>query len=243
MQQYRERIYASYTNNMYASLNKLDEAGYQSYAKNMLRIYGRFLPTERHAEILDAGCGTGQFLYALKTAGYTNCLGTDISQEQVNVAKAFKQNAVCANSLEFLRKKKEQYDVILAKDFVEHLLKDEVIELISSAYKALKPGGTFICTVPNANSPFAARLHYKDFTHEQIFTHESLRQIFIACGLTPTYIIGEVHVPSTLKGWIRFAIARAIRFSWRVFMVSELGRLALRMPLEANLIGVARKET
>ena len=49
--------------------------------------YGKFLIKDKSAKILDAGCGNGGFLYFLRSLGYENTAGIDISREQVEVSK------------------------------------------------------------------------------------------------------------------------------------------------------------
>src|SRR4051794_30806422 len=52
------------------------------------RHWGRLLPSDRQAPMLDVGCGSGGMVWWLQQRGYANAAGIDISPEQVAVARA-----------------------------------------------------------------------------------------------------------------------------------------------------------
>lgn len=241
MDGYREKIYPRYIDALYNNVNRFDESAFKQYARTYAQIYSRFLPQNRSAKILDVGCGPGYFVYALKTMGYTNVEGIDTSEQQVAIAKGYGLNVTQFDLFEFLLDKNQQYDVIIATDILEHLTKNEIVELLDIANKTLRPEGIFICAVPNANSPFATRLRYIDLTHELSFTEESLREIFEVTNFRVFHIGGEKVKPRTIKAVIRYVMSAFLKFVWKLFMIAELGRPAARLSLEYKLIAVARK--
>ena len=70
---------------------------------------------------------------------------------------------VCADLSVYLADKHATFDIIFARDVIEHFKKDEVLEIFCASYQALKPGGVLIVQVPNGESPFSGRIRYGDF--------------------------------------------------------------------------------
>lgn len=243
MDVYREKIYSKYVDALYKNLNKFDESAFKRNAKTISQIYSKSLPKNRSALILDLGCGPGYFVYALKTMGYTNVEGIDTSEQQVAIAKGYGLNVIQCDLFEFFLDKNQQYDVIIATDILEHLTKNEIIELLDIANKALRPEGIFICAVPNASSPFGTRLRYVDLTHEVGFTEETLKEIFEVTNFKVSHISGEKVRPRTIKAVIRYGVSAFFKFIWKLFMIAELGSQAIGVPLEYKLIGIARKDS
>ena len=50
--------------------------------------------------------------------------------------------------------------MIIARDILEYLKKDEVIELLNLVYQALKLGGKVLIGTPNAQSLFGASITF-----------------------------------------------------------------------------------
>src|SRR5258708_20177518 len=73
-------------------------------------------------------------------------------------------------------------DAVIAYDVIEHLTKDELIDVADEVLRVLKPGGRWIVHAPNAASPFCGVIAYGVLTHEQAFTPKSLTQVFLSSG-------------------------------------------------------------
>jgi 2-polyprenyl-3-methyl-5-hydroxy-6-metoxy-1,4-benzoquinol methylase len=236
---YRSRIYERYYETSYGAVNAVTEAGIRNAARGLRSEFGRWLPADRGARILDAACGVGYALMMLKDAGYTNVHGVDVSPDQVQNARKLGLAVEQGDVLGTLRAQPAHWDCILGIDFIEHLTKDELMEFLDVARAALAPGGRLIVRTPNANSPIGPRSRYRDLTHELIFTEQSLREAFLTCGLRPVAIVGGKVRPFTALGWARGLVTDAFKLIWRAWMVAELGREGQEMPLELNLVGVA----
>lgn len=63
---------------------------------------------------------------------------------------------------------------IYAFHFLEHLGKDDLIEMLREIERVLKPGGSMISIVPLAGTEIA----FHDFDHKTFWTEESWRQLF-----------------------------------------------------------------
>lgn len=186
--------------------------------------YGRFLPQDKSAKILDAGCGNGGFLLWLQEMGYVDASGVDISSQQVELAKRLGAKRVEeADFLECLKDKKELYDLIFARDAIEHFGKDEVYRATKIFYNALKEGECVVIYTPNAESPFGSRLRYGDLTHEVSFTKESLGQMLRTVGFTEITFYSTGPVPKGIKSAVRFLLWKVIETIIRFYMLVETG--------------------
>lgn len=142
-----------------------------------------WLPIDRSSRILDLGCGSGQFLWFLRDAGYNNAAGCDVDACQVELGAELGLDCRRASMFDVLRKNNEHYHLIAALDVLEHFSRSELFELMILISTSLVKGGRLIVSVPNAESPAAAATLYGDLTHESAFTWGSLQQLFYCHGL------------------------------------------------------------
>ncbi len=238
---YREKLYSTYvsshTSYLYGEVSLKDIKRQFPVWK---RYYGRFLPEDKDAKILDIGCGNGGFVYFLQTLGFKNALGIDISKEQVELAhKLGIENIIQADLKEFLSAELGIYDVIFARDVIEHFLKDEILEILTLIFSSLKRGGVFVLQTPNAESPFSGRYRYGDFTHEIAFTRSSLNQILTAIGFRDINFYPTDPVPKGLKSAVRYILWKAIHLMLKFYMLVETG--SGEGIFTQNIIGVAKK--
>jgi 2-polyprenyl-3-methyl-5-hydroxy-6-metoxy-1,4-benzoquinol methylase len=151
-----------------------DENYFLSCDKNFCKCFSSLIP---NSSILELGCGSGRMLKYLKTRGFVNVIGIDVSKEQVKIALDNGCNAKVADVKKFLNSKVSEYDIIIAIDIIEHFQKNELIQLFSMINKALKTGGKLLIQTPNGKGIYPNRVIYGDLTHMTIFSDESLFQI------------------------------------------------------------------
>ncbi|MDQ7842946.1 MAG: methyltransferase domain-containing protein [Armatimonadota bacterium] len=241
MKAYRERIYRRYFSSSYGEDNPLHGAAYEARLTALRDHLLRWIPAHRDSRIVDLGCGIGYAVDMLARQGYRQVEGIDVSEEQVALAQARGLPVRKADAFDFLAPRREQFDAILALDVIEHFDRDELLRFLDLVAAALKPGGRVIVKTPNANAPTAARARFRDLTHELIFTEHSLRTGFAVAGLRTLSVFGERIRPATTAGLIRWLLGSVTRLAWRLLLIGELGREALRIPVEFNLIAVAEK--
>ncbi len=151
---------------------------YRRYVKKFASIYGRFLPRDRNSRILDLGCGAGHFLYFLRSLGYNNLSGIDISRDQIEQAKKIVECSLENIGInDFLSSTDKEYDLIICNHIIEHLTLPETEQLFRKMLIRLSSTGKIIITTPNANSLWANYALFSDITHKRLFTAESLLQI------------------------------------------------------------------
>jgi SAM-dependent methyltransferase len=99
-------------------------------------------------EYLEIGCGTGYVLKGISDCNPgMNITGTDIFSEALPTAEerlAGKANFIQTNALHLPFR--DEFDVIGAFDVIEHI--EEDVMAMHELYKALKPGGSVLITVP-----------------------------------------------------------------------------------------------
>lgn len=155
------------------------------------------IPTDRKSKILDLGCGYGVFLDELKKLHYDSIEGVDVSQDQVEQARAIfnLQGVSCADAIHYLEGKENAYDCVLAIDILEHLTYDDLITLTRLAYVSLGRGGRLVVQAPNGYS-MMNHIIYSDLTHMRAFTPQSLEQLFLLSGFTKAPSFFEAHPPA-----------------------------------------------
>lgn len=117
------------------------ENSYAVQERYFRKNYLKYMPENRSACIVDLGCGMGHFLNFARKSGYKNVVGCDASKECVDFCKKRKFEVVQKSIFTFLKGKENCYDTIVFNDVIEHLYKDEIIEILDLIYTALKPGG------------------------------------------------------------------------------------------------------
>tara|TARA_A100001015_G_scaffold319876_1_gene444259 strand:+ start:4188 stop:5234 length:1047 start_codon:yes stop_codon:yes gene_type:complete len=105
----------------------------------------------KNKNVIDFGCGHGNFLLACKKTGAKSCLGIDYGKDSINYVKSYmnlKQNRHLKKSCKFYfrsiynPKVKAGYFDFAIQNGVFHHMKDEK-RAYQQVYKALKPGGYF----------------------------------------------------------------------------------------------------
>lgn len=157
--------------------------------------------------ILELGCGGGDMLMFLTNNGFHDVRGIDVSREQIEIARQRNLDAATADVFDYLESCEQSFEVIIAKDFVEHFTTEELLHLGSKLSNVLVEGGRLILETPNGRGLLPGQVIYGDLTHKTILTPQSLPQLlrpygftqfeFWEVGPTPTYPFGVLRV----AGW------------------------------------------
>jgi SAM-dependent methyltransferase len=215
-----------------------DPAWYRARSQFFHHRTHPFLPPETGASILDLACGAGEFLYYLRSRGYTAARGIDLSVEQLTLARSVGlQNVAQEDALSHLRAHPHTYDFILASHIVEHLPKGEVVECLGLMGRALRVDGRLVVLLPNAGSPLGLPYAFGDFTHEVYFTGMSLAQAAALAGLPIIQIAGVAPDRGSAAGLLKAALWAGLL---RPLLVAVLGdrRMKYGHVLEPEIIGV-----
>lgn len=199
------------------SLNELE--------KDLVVKLKRFLPNAKDSQVLDLGCGSGQFLYVMQKEGYSNTSGVDISEEQVEAAlERGVKNVVVGDILDYMEKSEKHFDLILLVDIIEHLQTGEVHRLLSSIRNRLSPAGKVLVHVPNGEGLFGMRIRYGDATHETAFTPRSLHQVFITARFSEVKVFEDKPPITSIKRFLQRVYWEFFSFWFRMALTSESGK-------------------
>lgn len=234
----------------YKKYHNASDAHYSMIAEVLCRLLAPILhKLPMDASIMDVGCGTGLLVNALQCAGYRSVRGVDISPQQIFEAQRRKLpcEVVSQSYVQDLALTAPgSLDVIFLMDVLEHLEVGEQVDFLRATRQLLKPGGCLVASVPNANSSFAMRWRYTDWTHRASFTEDSLEFVLRNAGYTsltfhPYEFGGKATFPyfHSVSFWV--PIVRGVfRLVRRIEAMAELGRVGLRIPLSLNLLVEAR---
>ena len=100
-----------------------------------------------NAPILDAGCGTGGVLESLKTHGFNNLKGFDLSQHAIAVAQSRKLR-VYQDNLANLANTQGPYKVIFCNDVLYFFDQEERLKILKQLHSLLTKDGLLVLNVP-----------------------------------------------------------------------------------------------
>ena len=155
----------------------------------------RLLPKEQTFEsVLDVGCGEGINLeYLKKYKGAKKVDGIEVNSEIAKKAQE-RVDYIINQSIEDpeLELPKEEYDLILCLDVLEHLY--DPWNVLKKLEGCLKPNGIIVSSIPNIQHwnvilhILRGRWDYKDAgfwdnTHLRFFTNNSIRKMVHQAGL------------------------------------------------------------
>ena len=131
--------------------------------ENLIRIFrGPYLDIAKEGRLLDVGFGSGAFLEF--AASDFECYGEEINQESINQLKrrAADRNLSINTKLitnEYLAYDDDFFDVVVSWNAVYYWGNvSKVKKAISEMYRVLRPGGTFLLSVPAERNSIANRL-------------------------------------------------------------------------------------
>ncbi|MFA5022567.1 MAG: methyltransferase domain-containing protein [Patescibacteria group bacterium] len=141
--------------------------------ENRLKIYLPYLEKIKNEvnlnpNILDLGCGRGEWLKIIKQAGY-NALGVDQNETMVNFCKEQGLTAVTSNLFDYLKTRRaNQFNLVTAFHLIEHLSFSEQMKLLVEINRILTPRGLVIIETPNPeNLSVANHYFYLDPSHKR----------------------------------------------------------------------------
>jgi 2-polyprenyl-3-methyl-5-hydroxy-6-metoxy-1,4-benzoquinol methylase len=138
--------------------------GPEEYVKAGQQIYVPYFAGRRN--VLDIGCGRGEFLEAMRSAG-VGAKGIDLSEESVALCRSKGLDAETAGLFTYLENLAESsLDGIFCSQVVEHLPPERLPEMIRLAASRLERGGVIAIETPNPECLAIFATHfYLDPTH------------------------------------------------------------------------------
>jgi 2-polyprenyl-3-methyl-5-hydroxy-6-metoxy-1,4-benzoquinol methylase len=160
-----------------------------------------YLPIfEGRANVLDVGCGRGEFLAALKTAG-VSARGIDANADMAAVARERGLDATAADALAYLQALPDaSLGGLIATQVIEHLEPSYLMQLLDAAAAKLSPGAPIVLETINVACWLAFFSSYlRDFTHVRPVHPETLQYLLRASGFERVEIRYSAPVSAEVK--------------------------------------------
>ncbi|MCI9138307.1 MAG: methyltransferase domain-containing protein [Lachnospiraceae bacterium] len=173
--------------NMYAENAALKVADLEREEEfiQVCKVFGDKI--ERDANIIDIGCGSGDFLGYLQKKGFSNLCGMDPSWDSVEKLRERGVRGVCNGVFEpVAQEEKNKYDLIISIGVIEHIydLRNYLSQILQ--YMRRDKKSYFLCECP-AVEGFEKYIHpvpdYFNHEHINYFSKGSLDNLFNAFGL------------------------------------------------------------
>jgi SAM-dependent methyltransferase len=154
---------------------------------SQLDIRGRveqYVPLfEGASDVLDVGCGRGEFLDLLRARGIS-ARGVDTNDEMAAVCRERGLEASVGDGLAYLLSVPDgSLGGLFAAQVVEHLEPDYLIQFLDAAYQKLRPGSKIVLETINPACWFAFFSSYiRDVTHVRPLHPDTLQYFLRASG-------------------------------------------------------------
>jgi O-antigen chain-terminating methyltransferase len=169
--------------------------------KERFRFYLAYLDRENiTSNILDVGCGRGEWLELLKENGFS-ALGVDANQFVVEQCQGIGIDAIHADIFDHFRQIPDQsLNAITAFHVIEHLEFRQLVEFIDQGIRSLRPGGMLLLETPNPeNVIVATRNFHLDPSHVRPLPRELVEFLLQARGLGKIEIVGLHPLPKEIR--------------------------------------------
>lgn len=220
---YKSEEYISHSNTKKGFIN----SAYQSVRKytllKKLQLISKFYKT---GNILDIGCGTGEFLNVCKNAKW-NCIGIEPDDDAREMGKN-NYSLDVRPELEINNLASESFDIITMWHVLEHV--PDLNQRILDLKRLLKPKGIIIIAVPNCDS-YDAKVYKEHWAaydvprHLYHFTPASIEHLFKKHQLKMFRIMPMVFdsfYVSMLSDKYKFGKTNIIRSTWNGFFSNLL---------------------
>ena len=132
--------------------------------------------------VLDIGCGRGEFLELLVEHGISG-RGIDIDEDMVRFCKSRDLKAEKLDAIDYLSQLEDKsLDGIFIDQVVEHLDPDYLIRMISLCYTKMLFGGYIVIETVNPLSLVSFANFYMDMSHKRPIHPETLKFLIRAAG-------------------------------------------------------------
>ena len=143
-----------------------------------------YLPIFQGAQdVLDVGCGRGEFLALLKDHG-VRARGIDVNGAMVEVCREHGLDATEVDALTYVRSLPDaSLGGLFAAQVIEHLEPRYLVSLLDAAFDKLRPGAPIVLETINPACWFAFFESYiRDITHVRPIHPDTLKYLLIASG-------------------------------------------------------------
>jgi SAM-dependent methyltransferase len=162
-------------------------------------------------DVLDIGCGRGEFLQVLREHGIAG-RGIDLNHEMVAECQAAGLDVRETDALSYLRSLPDgALGGLIAAQVVEHLEPDYLLALLDEAFRVLRPGSPIALETINVTSWSAFFSSYlRDLTHVRPVHPDTLKFVVTASGFLDAEIQLRAPLPESEKLLAAPRLTRAV---------------------------------
>lgn len=147
--------------------------------------------------VVDLGCGRGEFLEALRSAG-VDARGVEANANAVRACRDKGLDVVAGDILDFLREQAPgSLGGVFAAQVAEHLPPPVLTALLAEAHRALRRGGLLLLETVNPRSVLGfLEVFNRDLTHERPLHPDTLTFLAAAAGFSDVRVELRSPVPA-----------------------------------------------
>ena len=151
-------------------------------------------------DVLDVGCGRGEFLELLQQSGII-ARGLDLNFEMVEICRARGLEVAHGDAVSYLRSlPDESLGGLFAAQVVEHLPPDYLLTFLDEAQRVLRPGARIVLETVNVACWYAFFQSYmRDITHAKPLHPDTLQYLVTASGFTEAEVQYRVPLPEASR--------------------------------------------
>jgi O-antigen chain-terminating methyltransferase len=152
------------------------------------------------SDVLDIGCGRGEFLDLLREQG-VSARGVDLNDEMAALCRERGLEAVSGDALQYLDAQPDgSLGGLFAAQVVEHLEPGYLMRLLETAYHKLRPGSKIVLETINPACWYAFFSSYiRDITHVRPLHPDTLQYLVVASGFQRVEIRYSAPFPDESK--------------------------------------------
>ncbi|MBN1323071.1 MAG: methyltransferase domain-containing protein, partial [Methanotrichaceae archaeon] len=150
-------------------------------------------------DVLDIGCGRGEFLELLREMGVDGH-GVDINEDMVNYCKSKGLDVKRIDAMTYLEGIEDKsLGGVFLDQVVEHLQSDYLVKMLGLCYKKLKYGHHIVVETVNPLSLSSLANFYIDLTHKRPVHPETLKFLFESVGFREIEVKFLSPLPDKIK--------------------------------------------
>jgi len=192
--------------------------------------------------VLDIGCGRGEFLELMAEKGIGAC-GIDLESDAIQLCNDAGLKAEQAEAIEHLAGlPDDSLDGVFISQVAEHMTPSELIELVGLAFQKMSPGGYIVVETPNPQCLLIfASFFYADLSHVQPIHPETMRFLLLSAGFRDVEIKMMNPVPKNQRLSRIVTQGKGPQEPWLAELNSNLEKLNSVLFSHMDYAAVARK--
>lgn len=195
-------------------LNELEQM--RKYGSTWQGLYRNWVFLRRYKpnpgdRLLEIGCGVGAFMVEARRLGW-DVQGIDLSEEALEISSSVHGIPVHHGTIEGFEAPDSSFSAVVCWEVLEHLVSPT--SFLTAARRLLKPGGLFVCSVPN-EGPLVPKYvpglgpASAPPVHLNFWDPESFRNFFTFNGFEPLICSPKRSIVNTVG-----ATSHPVRWVW-----------------------------